>query len=199
MNSSERHFVFLSASFALSVPLLGEKVGMRRWLAVLVGFCGMLLIVRPGFETIGPGHLVALFGALLWGIYQVLVRFVSEAGDSSETTWLWTAVIGLVATTFVGPFVWTWPTPMGWILLIAIALIGSLAHLTLIRALSIAEASVLQPYAYTLLLWAALIGYLAYGDIPDRWTFAGAGLILASGLYAWHRERVRAREALRDR
>ena len=177
---------------ALSVALLGEVVGWRRWVAVVVGFIGVLLIVRPGFETIGPGHLVALAAAGLWGGYQLLVRLVSMT-DRSETTWLWTAVVGLIATSFVGPFVWVWPDGRGWVLLIAIALLGSAAHLTLIKALSLVEASALQPYSYTLLLWAALIGYVVFGDVPDSWTFAGAGLILVSGLYAWHRERVRAR------
>jgi drug/metabolite transporter (DMT)-like permease len=176
---------------ALSVWLLGETVGWRRWVAVVVGFCGVLLIVRPGFEAIGPGHLVALAGALLWGGYQLLVRLVSMT-DRTETTWLWTAVVGLLATSFVGPFVWVWPDAQGWTLLVAIALLGSLAHIALITALSLATASSVQPYSYTLLLWAAVIGYFAFGDLPDQWTFAGAGLILASGLYAWHRERVRA-------
>ena len=177
---------------ALSVLVLGEVVGWRRWLAVVVGFLGVLLIVRPGFETIGPGHLVSLAAAGLWAGYQLLVRLVSMT-DRSETTWLWTAVVGLIATSFVGPFVWVWPDAQGWVLLVAIALLGSAAHLTLIKALSLVEASALQPYSYTLLLWAAVIGYVAFGDIPDTWTFAGAGLILASGLYAWYRERVRAR------
>jgi len=176
---------------ALSVALLGEHVGMRRWFAVAVGFIGVLLIVRPGFEAIGPGHLVALAGALLWAAYQLLVRMVSQH-DHSDTTWLWTAVIGLVLTTFIGPFYWTWPDARGWGLLLAIALMGSAAHLALINALARAEASALQPFGYTMLMWAAVIGYLAFGDVPDRWTVAGAGLILASGLYAWHRERVRA-------
>lgn len=182
---------------ALSVPLLGEKVGPRRWLAVSAGFLGVLAIVRPGFADVGPGHLVALAGAFLWGLYQILVRRVS-AFDGSNTTWLWTALVGLAATSLVGPFLWVWPDARGWGLLIAIALLGSGAHLALIKGLSLAEAGALQPYGYTLLVWAAVIGWLAFGDVPDRWTFAGAGIILASGIYAWHRERVRAAEASRS-
>lgn len=178
---------------ALSVPLLGEHVGPRRWLAVGAGFTGVLLIVRPGFEAIGPGHLVALLGAFLWGLYQILVRKVA-AYDRSETTWLWTALVGLASTSLIGPFVWVAPDAKGWSLLIAIALLGAAAHLALIKALALAEAGAMQPYSYTLLVWAAVIGWLAFGDIPDAWTFAGAGVILASGIYAWHRERVRARE-----
>jgi drug/metabolite transporter (DMT)-like permease len=179
---------------ALSVPLLGEKVGPRRWLAVAVGFFGVLLIVRPGFQQIGVGMLIALAGAALWGLYQILVRLCS-ATDSTETTWLWSAVVGLAATSLVGPFTWTTPDAQGWALLVLLAALGSGAHLALIKALSLAEASALQPFGYTLFLWAIVIGYLAFGDLPDRWTLAGGGIILASGLYAWHRERVRARQA----
>lgn len=179
---------------ALSVPLLGEQVGPRRWLAVLTGFVGVLLIVRPGFQTIGTGIVVALVGAAMWGVYQIMVRQCART-DSSETTWLWSAVVGLAATSLVGPFTWTNPDPQGWLLLVLLAILGSGAHLALIKALSVTEAGALQPYSYTLFLWAIVIGYLGFGDIPDAWTLTGAAVILASGLYAWHRERVRAREA----
>ncbi len=175
---------------ALSVPFLGETVGPRRWLAVVVGFIGVLLIVRPGFQGVGVGLVIALGGALLWGIYQIMVRMCART-DSSDTTWLWSAVVGLVATTFVGPFVWTPPDVQGWGLLILLSVLGSIAHLALIKALTVAEASVLQPFGYTLFLWAIVIGYLGFGDLPDAWTLTGAAVILSSGLYAWHRERIR--------
>lgn len=178
---------------ALSVPMLGEQIGPRRWLAVAAGFAGVLLIVRPGFQDVGPGMLIALLAALLWGLYQVLVRKCSQT-DSSETTWAWSAIVGLAATTLVGPAIWVWPSPSGWAMLIGIAIMGSLAHFALIQALSLAEASALQPFGYTLFLWVIPIGYLAFGDVPDHWTLAGAAVILASGLYAWHRERVWAQE-----
>jgi drug/metabolite transporter (DMT)-like permease len=178
---------------ALSVPLLGEKVGPRRWLAVAAGFVGVLLIVRPGFQEISPPMLIAIAGALMWALYQIFVRMCART-DSSDTTWLWSAVVGLVVTSAIGPFVWVWPDWQGWMLLINIALLGSGAHLALIRALTVAEASVLQPYGYTLLLWAAVIGFIWFGDVPDAWTLAGAVVILLSGIYAWHRERVRGAE-----
>ncbi len=180
---------------ALSMPLLGERVGWRRWLAVVAGFLGVLLIVRPGFQEIGTPILIALLGAVLWGIYQILVRMCART-DESDTTWLWSAVVGLGATSLVGPFMWTNPDAKGWAMLVAIALMGAGAHLALIRALSLTEASVLQPYGYTMFLWAILIGWLVFGDLPDRWTLAGGAIILASGLYAWRRERVKSREAL---
>lgn len=175
---------------ALSVPLLGESVGPRRWFAVLAGFLGVVLIVRPGFQEIGTGLLIALLGAVLWGVYQIMVRLCART-DSSDTTWLWSAVVGLAVTSLVGPFVWTPPDASGWGLLVVLSLLGTLAHLALIKALTVAEASVLQPFGYTLFLWAIVIGYLGFGDLPDAWTLTGAGVILASGLYAWHRERVR--------
>lgn len=174
---------------ALSVPLLGEKVGPRRWLAVVAGFAGVLMIVRPGLQTLDWRFVVAITGALLWGVYQIMVRMCART-DSSETTWAWTAVVGLLATTTVGPFVWVWPDARGWGLLLAIAVLGSLSHLALIKALGYAEAGGLQPFSYTLFLWAVVIGYLIFGDIPDEWTIAGAVVIIASGLYAWHRERL---------
>lgn len=179
---------------ALSVPMLGEKVGPRRWLAVIAGFVGVLLIVRPGFQTLDWRFGVAIAGTVLWGVYQILVRMCART-DSSDTTWAWTAVVGLVATSTVGPFVWVWPDARGWSLLLAIAVLGSLSHLALIKALGYAEAGGLQPYSYTLFLWAVVIGYLIFGDIPDHWTFAGALVIIVSGLYAWHRERVTRQQA----
>ena len=179
---------------ALSSPILGEQVGPRRWLAVIVGFLGVLLIVRPGFQEFGPGIAIALLGAVLWGLYQILMRLCAKT-DASATTWLWSAVIGLLLTTVTGPSTWVWPDARGWLLLAVIAALGSVAHLALIRAFSLAEAGALQPFGYTMLLWAAVIGYLAFGDVPDRWTLTGAAIIMASGLYAWNRERVRARAA----
>jgi drug/metabolite transporter (DMT)-like permease len=176
---------------ALSVPLLGEQVGWRRWSAVLVGFLGVLLIIRPGFTNIDPPVLIALLGAGMWAIYQVMVRMCARV-DTADTTSLWTAVVGFLASSLVGPAVWVWPDAKGWLMLAAIAILGSLAHIAFIRALGMTQPSRLQPFNYTLFVWAVVVGYAFFGDIPDRWTFAGAAIIIASGIYAWHRERVRA-------
>jgi len=175
---------------ALSVPLLGEKVGVRRWLAVLGGFVGVLIIVRPGFQALDWRLGVAATGTILWAVYQILVRMCART-DSSDTTWAWTAVVGLAATSTVGPFIWVWPDLHGWMLLLAIAALGTLSHLALIKALGYAEAGALQPYGYTLLVWAAVIGFLMFGDVPDAWTIAGASVVILSGLYAWQREYFR--------
>jgi peptidylprolyl isomerase len=119
---------------ALSVPMLGEQVGIRRWTAVLVGFLGVLVIVRPGFQTLDWRFVIAVTGTAMWALYQILVRMCART-DSSNTTWAWTAAIGLVATSVVGPFTWTWPDPHGWLLLAGIAVLGTLGHLALIKAL----------------------------------------------------------------
>ncbi|HRK18501.1 MAG TPA: DMT family transporter [Hyphomicrobiaceae bacterium] len=172
----------------LSVLVLGDRVGPRRIAAVLVGFLGVLMIVRPGFEKLELPVLVSLFAACLWGGYQIFVRLCGRF-DRSETTTLWTALVGLGASSIMGPAVWTWPTPLEWSGLIAIAVLGALAHVTMIKALSVAEPTILQPYSYTLFVWAVVVGYILFGDLPDRWTMAGAAIIIASGLYVWHRER----------
>ena len=179
---------------ALSVPILGEVVGPRRWAAVMIGFIGVLMIVRPGLVTLQPAVLVAILGAAMWGLYQVLVRLCART-DRAETTSLWTALVGLGATTLVGPAFWIWPDAQGWAMLAAIALLGAFAHIALIRALGLSQPSLLQPYNYSLFVWAIVVGYLLFGDVPDGWTLAGAAVVIASGLYAWHRERVRAQAA----
>jgi drug/metabolite transporter (DMT)-like permease len=176
---------------ALSVPLLGEKVGWRRWVAIGVGFAGMLLIVRPGFAEFSWPMLYAVAGAALWAIYQIVLKIVGRT-DGAATTGLWTAVLGAAFTSLVGPFFWTPPDAQGWTLLVLAALIGGIGHVAYSQAFTLAPASVLQPYAYLLLVYAAFFGWLVFGDVPDGWTIGGAALIVASGLYTFHRERVRA-------
>jgi drug/metabolite transporter (DMT)-like permease len=176
---------------ALSVPLLGEKVGWRRWAAVAVGFAGMLLVVRPGFTAFSWPMLYAVAGAVLWAVYQIVLKIVGRT-DGAATTGLWTAVLGAALTSLVGPFVWSPPDTQGWVLLVAAALVGGIGHLVYSQAFNMAPASVLQPFTYLLLVYAAIFGWLIFGDVPDRWTVAGATLIVASGLYTFHRERLRA-------
>jgi drug/metabolite transporter (DMT)-like permease len=173
---------------ALGALFLGERAGVARWLAVAVAFAGMLMIVRPGLRALDWPMLLPLLGALLWAGYQVLVRLCSRT-DSPDTTLVWSAFVAFGATTLVGPWQWRWPDATAWSLLIAIALLGALAHYALIRALDYAEAGAVQPYSYTLLVWAAVLGALVFGDIPDHWTLIGAGVIVASGLYTWHHDR----------
>ncbi len=180
---------------ALSVPLLKEKVGPRRWAAVLTGFIGVLLIIRPGSVPLTAPVLLVLLGSAMWALYQILVRICTRT-DSADTTSLWTALVGLGATTAIAPFLWRWPDANGWLLLASIAGLGTFGHMALISAFGMTTPATLQPYTYTLFVWAIVVGYVMFGDMPDLWTLAGAGIIIASGTYVWHRERVRAGEPI---
>jgi drug/metabolite transporter (DMT)-like permease len=176
------------ATIALGALFLRERPGATRWLAVATGFVGMLLIVRPGLKTFEWPMLLPLLGAVLWAGYQILVRLCSRE-DSDETTLVWSAFAAFAATTLVGPLQWQWPDASSWLLLIATAVLGALAHYALIKALGHAEAGAVQPYSYTALVWVTILGALVFGQFPDGWTIAGAAVIVASSLYAWHIDR----------
>ena len=179
---------------ALGVFFLGERAGLARWLAVGAGFAGVLLIVRPGFRTFDWPLVLPLAGAVLWAGYQILTR-LSARTDPPDTALIWSAIVAFVATSFVGPLDWKWPTPAAWALMVTVAAIGTVAHYALIKALDYAEAGAVQPYSYTLLVWATLTGWLAFGDVPDEWTILGGAIVVASGLYTWHHDRRRANAA----
>jgi len=176
---------------ALGVLFLGERAGFARWLAVAMGFAGMLLIVRPGFRVIDWPVLLPIGGAVLWAAYQLLTRLAARH-DSPGTSLIWSALVALVATTFVGPIGWQWPTTAAWALMIVVAAMGAVAHYALIKALDYAEASALQPYAYTLLVWVTVLGAVMFGDFPDIWTIVGTTVIVGSSLYTWHHDRQAA-------
>ena len=173
---------------ALGALFLGERAGPARWLAVVAGFLGVLLIVRPGFRTLDWPLVLPLLGAVMWGGYQILTR-LSQRTDSPDTTLVWSGFTAFVATTPVAPWGWQWPDPQGWALLIVAALLGALANYALIRALDYAEASAVQPYSYTMLVWVTILGAVVFGDFPGTWTIFGAAVIVGSSLYAWHRDR----------
>jgi drug/metabolite transporter (DMT)-like permease len=174
----------------LSVPLLGERVGIRRWSAIGVAFIGVLIILRPGFGVVHPMALVALLCALLFALYQILTRIVSR-DDPPMTTLFYTALIGVIGLSLIGPFYWTTPDAAGWALFALVALLGASGHYLLIKALQLAPASVLQPYSYTLLIWATVVGFAVFATLPDLPTVIGAIVIAASGIYTFAREQLR--------
>jgi len=176
---------------ALAVPMLGEKVGIRRWLAVSVGFLGVLVILRPGMAAIAPIQIVPLAAAGCFALYLVLTRMAARH-DSVGTSTLYTGIVGLVVLSLVAPLDWQAPSPEEWGFLLLASLLGIGAHVSVIKALSLSEASALQPFNYTMLVWATLIGFLVFDDLPDHFTVIGAVIIVISGLYAWHRERTRS-------
>ena len=183
---------------ALSSMMLRERATFATWTAVAAGMLGVIIVVRPGLREFSWFHALPVLGALSWGFYQTLVRMVGRL-DSANTTLAYTVVIGLGLSTCFGPFFWTDPSPAAWGLLLASGLLGAGAHFTLIKAYEACSAPRLQPYGYTLVLWAIVIGALGLGEYPDAWTLAGAGVIVAAGLFALLRERgLSARAALPD-
>jgi drug/metabolite transporter (DMT)-like permease len=181
------------AATALSVPMLGERVGPRRWASVVVAFAGVLLILRPGMGVMQPIAVVPVICALMFAVYLIMTR-QAAATEGPAATLLYTAVVGFVGLTTLVPFVWVAPSATEWAFLLVVAVLGSVGHYLITKALGLAPASLLQPFGYTLLPWVALVGWLAYDDIPDLATITGATIVVASGLYALHRERVVAGE-----
>jgi len=172
---------------SLSVLLLGEKVGPRRWLGVAVGFVGVIVILKPGFGF----QWASLFGiasALIYAVYQIMTRALSTA-DHTMTTFFYTAMVGAVVGAPLAFFFWEWPSPLHFALMCLPGLVGGAGHLLLIMAFARSEASLLAPYFYVAIVLATLTGWVFFGEIPDIFSFVGAGLIAASGLYVWHRER----------
>lgn len=176
---------------AIAAVFLKEPVGIRRWGAVFVGFLGVLVILRLGLAAIQPAALLALVTALMFAAYNVMTRLVSRY-DDGETSTVYMAVVGLVVMTAIGPFYWETPTLSDWGWLLALSILAAIGHLLLIKALEAAPASTLQPFNYTLLIFATIVGYIFFDSQPDFWTVIGAMIVVASGLYTIYRERRRA-------
>lgn len=190
---AETHALFATfplIATAIAAIFLKEAVGIRRWSAIVVGLLGVVIILRPGAAAIAPAALLALLCAVMFAGYQVITRFVSKY-DDSETSVTYMAVVGLVAMTALVPFYWKMPDAHGWMWLLTLAVTAALGHFLLIIALQFAPASLLQPFNFTLLVFASTVGYFAFGDVPDLWTVTGAIVIVGSGIYTVHRERKR--------
>ena len=172
---------------ALAVPMLGERVGWRRWVAVGIGFVAVLAIVRPGFLDLDWYHALPVAGAVVWAFYQVLIRLTARY-DDSDTTLLWTVFAGAAISGCFGWIDWVWPDPQTWVLLIAAGFMGAAAHYTLILALNAAPASLLQPFVYTTFPWAVALGLVFFGEFPDTVTVLGAAVLIAVGVYVMRRE-----------
>ncbi len=173
---------------ALSVPLLSEQVGIRRWIAVVVGFASVLLIIRPGFGMVHWAMSLPVLTAACFALYQITTRILSRS-DGTPTTYFFSATVGLAVTTACLPSLWVTPSLWEWVSLIFLGGAGGFSHYLLIRAFAIAPASLLAPFAYAQLIWSITIGYLWFGDFPDLWTIGGGAIICLSGLYVLYRER----------
>jgi drug/metabolite transporter (DMT)-like permease len=174
----------------LSPVVLGEKVGLRRWLAVAIGFAGTLIIIRPGFQSLNPGVFMALGAGLSLALYMLLTRRIA-GGQSAMTTTFLTSLAGAAITSMAVVFVWQSPTSQQWGLFILLAFIATAGHYLIVQAYDYAEASLLAPLGYTEMIMAVILGWYFFGDFPDAWTFVGVGVLIACAIYISYRERVR--------
>jgi len=182
---------------ALSGPILGEWVRWRRWTAIGVGFLGVLVVIRPGTGSIHPAAALSLSAALCYALYAITTRILART-DSNLTTLFYSNVVGALALIPVLPFVWTTPhDPLIIGLMFAAGALGAFGHYLLIAAHRLAPAAVLSPFIYTEIVLVIILGLVVFGDLPNRWTLAGASIVIASGLYMLHRERVRRRNSYR--
>lgn len=166
----------------LSKLLLGEAVRPASWVAVAVGFLAVLIVARPGFGELSYYALFPLAAAVLFAIYQVITRQLGAVGERPNTTLAWTLTIGGMIATPVAILTWEPVSPRGWVLLVALGIIFGLAQSLLIRAFTLAPASLLAPFSYAQVIAATIVGVIVFGAVPDAWTFAGIALIIAAGM-----------------
>ena len=183
---------------ALSVPLLGEQVGVYRWSAVVAGFIGVLIMVKPGLGTIQPGALVALAGTLGSAVVALTMRQLGHTETTASIVVTYTGLAGIVSALTL-PFWWVTPTWLEFGVLAILGLGGGVAQYWYTKALNLAPVSVISPLNYTGLIWAVLLGYVFWDEVPERSTILGAIVIMASSLYILYRETVRRAERARPR
>jgi drug/metabolite transporter (DMT)-like permease len=175
----------------LAGPLLGERLGLGHWVAIAVGFAGALIVVRPTGASANLYALLVLASSATYAGYQLLTRRAASV-DSPETSVAYSALMGALLMSALVPFHWSTPGPgWQWGLLGGLGLLGGTGHYLVARAFGSAPASLVSPFHYVQLLWAALVGYLLFGDVPGALMWLGAGLIVASGLYVAWRETQR--------
>jgi len=167
---------------ALSAIILREKVNLKTWIAIFFGFIGVIIIMRPGLSIFDQKSLIPLVAAFFLSLYQIVTRKVSEH-DSSETSLFYTSVVGIILMSFLIPFFWQPIQSFSYLLFLGVGFFFSLGIYFQIIALGFAKASTLQPFHYTLVLWAIILGYIFYNDFPDIPTLIGATIITISGIY----------------
>jgi drug/metabolite transporter (DMT)-like permease len=180
---------------ALSIIFLGEKVGLRRWIATAVGLIGVLIILRPGTGAFHPAAFFPLVSALAWACTLIMTRMMSGT-ERAITTMTYSSIAGLFILSALVPFVWVTPTWHDIAFGILIGVASTAGQWIVVLAFRYADASVLAPFSYTQLLWVSVLGFFIFGEVPDVYTITGAAFIVASGLYTAHRERVRRSQLL---
>ena len=188
---------FVSPLFvtALSILFLGERVGLRRWLATVVGLAGVLIILRPGTSAFHPAAFFPLVSALAWAATLIMTRIMSGR-EHASTVMTYSSIAGLAILSVLVPFVWVMPSWHDILFGILIGFTSTAGQWIVVLAFRYADASVLAPFSYTQLLWVSILGFLVFGEVPDVFTVTGAIFIVGSGLYIAHRERVRRSQLL---
>jgi len=188
---------FVSPLFvtALSIVFLGESVGIRRWLATAIGLLGVFIVLRPGTSAFHPAAFFPLVSALCWGSTLILTRMMSSS-EHAMTTMTYSALAGLFIPSVLVPFVWVAPTLHDILFGIFIGVASTAGQWIVVLAFRYAKASVLAPFSYIQLVWVSTLGFIVFGEVPDFWTVVGAAIIVSSGLYTAHRERVRQSQLL---
>jgi S-adenosylmethionine uptake transporter len=173
---------------AFSHLLLGEKVGWRRWVAILVGFGGVVIALRPSSASLSLASLFALVGSLSFALAIVLNRRLRATSDGTLVTWQ--TVGALLGGAILSVSNWQTPTPLDWFAMLLLGVVSCCAHLMITRALKLAPASALAPLHYSLLLWAVIFGFIFFADVPDRQILLGSAVIVLAGLFIFHRQKV---------
>ena len=176
---------------ALSGPVLGEKVGWRRWGAIGIGFTGVIIILQPGFGVFQPAALLALLAALMFALYGLLTRYAARK-DSAAVSFFWTGTTGAVTMTLMGIWFWEPMLPGDWLWMALLCMTSAFSHFLLIRAYEVAEASAVQPFAYLQLPFAAGLGVLVFSETVRTNVLIGSGVVVAAGLFTLWRARVKA-------
>ena len=171
----------------LSFVILKERVGPRRWIAVIMGFIGVLFVIRPGFAEVNMATVAAVYAGICYAFYIISTRKLSSI-DSPLMTLIFTGLSGAIVISLIVPFYWSSLNFNGWLILISLAAIGTLAHFLLILSLNYAEASKLAPLSYSEIIMNVIIGYYFFGDFPNQWIWIGLIIIIASGVYISLRE-----------
>ena len=173
---------------ALSHVFLGERVGWRRWAAILLGFVGVLVILRPTSAAFSTGSIIALIGSVAFAFTIILGRLLRGTSDTTLVTWQTLCALAIGVLLSIGA--WTPADAFDWGAMLLLGVVSCIAHLLIVRSLKLAPASTLAPLHYTLLLWAVVFGWTFFGDIPDTQTLVGSGIVVFAGLFIFHRQKV---------
>ena len=176
----------------LAIFILGERVRLRRWVALIAGFVGALIIIRPGIQPIDTGSLLTLGSAAVWGFTLITIKILSRT-DSAVTITAYMVLLMSPLSLLPALYYWTWPDGQAWFWLVVCGVAGTAAQLLMAQSFRVAEATVVLPIDFTKIVWGALIGYLAFGEVVDIWTWIGAAVIFSGITYITYRERKLAK------